>query len=542
MNYGTPSVPTRDRKIGEPGDILPGHLAMEETGDEDFLTNFHACPPVVEKPSGPRILIVTPEIAYVPDSICSDARRFRAKAGGLGDVSGLLFDHLTMRNENTFLAIPHYRSLFRDDDPKPDTSPSRVECGDRIFMTEDCRFYRRNGVYQASRQELIDSALIFQNDVITRIIPTVKPDIIHCNDWMTGLIPGAARKLGIPSLFTIHNIHSEKASLADLDNRGVPARDFWRELYFDHFPESYDESFWTNHIDMLASGIMAADYVNVVSPSFLHEMIEGHHHCVPEVVRHLLHRKLASGRATGVLNAPDCSFDSTTDPHLLVNYNAVTHATGKAANKRAFQWRLGLEENPSAPLFYWPSRLDPMQKGCQLLTEVLGEITSRDFVNSGIQFAFIADGEIYQNYLREIVAIHGLEKRVTVADFSESLSHLAYAASDFVLMPSSYEPCGLPQMIGACYGALPVAHKTGGLRDTVTQLDPVGHSGNGFLFENFDPGALKWAIGEAVHFHLLPATVQETERKRIILESAKVFSVSKMIDRYEMIYREILGN
>ncbi len=484
----------------------------------------------------PRILLVTPEVAYVPETMTADARRVHAKAGGLADISALLLDGLRKRGLDIFLAIPHYRTLFRD---SGDPQSVRVNPGPRIFLTDDCRFYRRHEVYQGTHGEQTTTALAFQRDVITRIIPAVKPDIVHCNDWMTGLIPAAAAKMGIPSLFTLHNTHSEQTTLAELDNRGIPGADFWDLLYFDHFPQSHEESFWSNPVDLLASGILAATHVNTVSPSFLAELIQQRHDCLSAPISQLLAMKQESGRASGILNAPDSSFDPELDPHLTLRYGATSHIAGKAANKQEIQRRLGLDEAPGAPLFFWPSRLDPIQKGCQLLAEILGKITCEDFVESGIQFIFIADGP-HQVVFQEIVAIHQLHRRVAVVPFDEALSHLAYGGADFVLMPSSYEPCGLPQMIGARYGTLPVAHRTGGIRDTMAHLDTAEHRGNGFLFNDFDTNALRWGIGEAIGFHRLPSDIQKQERRRIMVESSHRFSPERVVDDYMDVYSRLV--
>ena len=148
---------------------------------------------------GPRILFITPEISYVSKRLSDDAERLRAKAGGLADVSALLVHGLTSDEKDIHLALPHYRNLFQGGEET--THPgkrTRISVGDRIHLAEDCKFYRRGGVYQACKEDLLMSALAFQRDLINHIIPRVQPDIIHCNDWMTGLIPAEAKKLGIP--------------------------------------------------------------------------------------------------------------------------------------------------------------------------------------------------------------------------------------------------------------------------------------------------------------------------------------------------------
>ncbi len=496
--------------------------------------------PHLEKKKNPRILFITPEISYVSKKLSKDAELLRAKAGGLADVSALLVHGLSSANRDIHLAIPHYRNLFQKGDKISHPGlRTRISVGERIHLAEDCKFYRRGGVYQACKEDLLMSALAFQRDLINHIIPRVKPDIIHCNDWMTGLIPAEAKKLGIPTLFTIHNIHSQEATLAQLENSGIPGGDFWDELYFGNFPSNYDESYWTNPIDLLASGIRAATHVNVVSPTFLDEVAMGHHQSIPGHLSHLLYHKREAGAASGIVNAPDPSFNPQVDKHLpeALNYGPRRHHTIKPQLKADLQRRLLLNEDPSAPILFWPSRLDPIQKGCSLLGDIMGQILS-DYAELGLQIVMVADGP-YQQHFRGIVAYHDLSARVAVHQFSESLSHLGYAGSDFVLMPSSFEPCGLPQMIGARYGSLPIAHATGGLKDTVKHLNIHANSGNGFLFEHFTAEGLRWAIDQALNFYKLPPDHKNPQIARVMEESKDDFSDKHVVEAYQNIYTQL---
>lgn len=493
-----------------------------------------------KKDSGPRILFITPEISYVSKKLSKDAERLRAKAGGLADVSALLVHGLSTSHKDIHLAIPHYRNLFQHGEES--THPgkrSRISVGNRIHLAEDCKFYRRGGVYQACKEDLLMSALAFQRDLINHIIPRVKPDIIHCNDWMTGLIPAEAKKLGIPTLFTIHNIHTQEATLAQLENTGIPGGDFWDELYFGNYPGSYDESYWTNPIDLLASGIRAATHVNVVSPTFLDEVAMGHHEAIPSHLSHLLYHKREDGNASGIVNAPDRSFNPQVDKYLPegLDYGPRRHHTIKPQLKTDLQRRLLLKEDPSAPVLFWPSRLDPIQKGCSLLADVMTQLLE-DYSDIGLQIVMIADGP-YQQHFRGMVAHHGLSDRVAVHPFSESLSHLGYGGSDFVLMPSSFEPCGLPQMIGARYGSLPIAHATGGLKDTVQHLNVQENSGNGFLFEHFTAEGFRWAIDQALDFYQLPPDHKNPQIARVMDQSKVNFSDKRVVQDYEEIYRQL---
>jgi len=272
--------------------------------------------------------------------------------------------------------------------------------------------------------------------------------------------------------------------------------------------------------------------------------IDGHHTVVPDAVRAEIRNKDAAGCASGILNAPDASYDPATDPALARTYGPGDFPSGKAENKQALQHKLGLTVNPTAPVFFWPSRLDPNQKGPQLLTDILHQ-TVTDYQESGLQIVVVADGP-HQMWIHKIIHDFGLQRRVAAVNFDEKLSRLAYAGSDFMLMPSLFEPCGLPQMVAPIYGTLAVARATGGLADTVHPLDVDASAGNGFRFEDYDSGGLRWAIDEAMKFFTQPWKIREREIRRIMRESKYEFSHHQVarnyMDRYEAMLARPLVN
>jgi starch synthase/alpha-amylase len=179
-----------------------------------------------------------------------------------------------------------------------------------------------------------------------------------------------------------------------------------------------------------------------------------------------------------------------------------------------------------------------MQKGCQLLAEILYEVISKYWWQH-LQIVFVADGK-FKRVFKDIVEFHGFQNRVVVCDYDEQLSRLAYAASDFVLMPSSFEPCGLPQMVGMRYGSIPIAHDTGGLHDTIEHLAVEKDTGNGFLFEVHDANGLFWAIEQAMHFYNLPSQVKERCIERVMKQSAERFNHRATARRYVALYEKML--
>ncbi len=490
----------------------------------------------------PRVLIITPEVTYLPDRMGNFSQYLTAKAGGLADVSAALVSALFNEGADVHVALPDYRAIFHDRLApfleREHLTIQRVMPDDRIHLAQDRAFFYLNRVYSAYGGENTKLSLAFQREVINNIVPRVRPDLIHCNDWMTGLIPAMSRQMGIPCLFTIHNIHTVKATLAHIEDRGIDAAYFWHHLYYEKFSASYEEAWESNPVDFLSSGVFAAHFVNTVSPRFLEEIVEGRHGFVEWPLRQQLSNKFYADCGTGILNAPDPGFDPRTDKMIHRNYASGDHPDGKRENKLHLQEILGLIRDAGAPLFFWPSRLDPIQKGCQLLAEAFYGIIS-DYWNQNLQVVFVANGD-YQQTFRDIVNHHGFHSRVAVCDFDEKLEHQAYAAADFILMPSLFEPCGLPQMIAPIYGALPVAHDTGGIHDTIVHLNADQDIGNGFLFETYDAAGLYWAVSQAMAFYDLPETQRREQIKRIMRQSAAAFNHANTARQYIDLYEKML--
>jgi starch synthase len=497
---------------------------------------------MAELPCNPRVLIVTPEVTYLPHRMGGLASFYTAKAGGLADVSASLISAIFDQGADVHVAIPDYRALFSDKlAPVLNEEINRIQRkmpDDRVHLAEDRAFYYINRVYSLYGEENIKLSLAFQREVINNIVPRVQPDLIHCNDWMTGLIPAMAREQEIPCLFTIHNVHTVKTSLAAIEDRGIDAAYFWQHLYFERMANSYEQTRDNNPVDLLTSGIFAAHFVNVVSPTFLQEIIDGQHPFIEGPIRRELTNKVYADCAAGIINAPDPSFDPTSDEDLAQKYGPADHVTGKKANKRALQKNLGLNQDHRAPVFFWPSRLDPIQKGCSLLADIFYRVIS-DYWDQNLQIVFVANGD-YQRIFEDIVNFHRFQSRVAICDFNNELEHLAYGAADFILMPSSFEPCGLPQMIAPVYGALPVAHDTGGIHDTITHLDVENNTGNGFLFKNFDAGGLFWAINQAMRFYNLPQKIKTAHIKRIMKNSVATFTHANTARQYIALYEKML--
>lgn len=494
-----------------------------------------------ERSKNPRILIVTPEITYLPEGMGNLAGKMSAKAGGMADVSASLVQALHELGADVHVALPHYRRMFHVETAALVADELRKYKShlpdERIHLAEDRCFYYRDTVYSQGEGNL-KLALAFQREVINNIIPRVQPDLVHCNDWMTGLIPAAARRSGIPSLFTVHNIHTHKLTLAQIEDSGIDGAEFWNYLYYGYPPYNYEESRNSNPIDLQASGCFGAHFINTVSPTFLKEIVNGWHSFIPDSIRNEIRNKYNAGCAEGILNAPDSSDNPAIDDKIPFKYGPDNHWQMKRKNKLALQHALGLEENADAPLFFWPSRLDPVQKGPQLLTDITYKFLEK-YAEQGAQLAVIANGPFQQPFW-DIQNMHGLHRRLAVHNFDGRLSQLGFAASDFTLMPSLFEPCGLPQMQAPIYGSLAVVHNTGGLHDTVEMLDCNQSKGNGFIFDNYDSNGLFWAMDRAMAFYMQGQETREREVKRIMSESLNRFNHAECAKQYIKLYERML--
>lgn len=504
---------------------------------------------IAKRARRPRILLVTPEVTELPGGIGNLANFVRAKGGGLADISAALVAEMVRLGLDVHVALPKYERQICDfaqiSRAELDRLVSLFQSSEAIHLVQDSSFAYLNEVYEygGSTNSACHRAIAFQRAVINQVFDVAMPAhgkmLVHCNDWMTGLIPAAARSRGIPSLFTLHNIHSDRETLRNMERNGIDVSRFWRDLYLEQHPDFVPNPWETVGVDLLLSGIKAAHFVNTVSPSFLLEIVNGY---FPDLirwqVREEMRAKYNTGCASGILNAPK----STADPRIALglkrNFDAATVMEGKRENKLAFQERLGLVSNPNAALFFWPHRLYD-QKGPQLLADIALPLIHQ-YWNDGLQLAIVGNGDLHWERAFGTIAV-GSQGRIAYQHFEENLSELGKAAADFILMPSLYEPCGLPQMEGMRYGTLPVVRATGGLKDTVQHLNVSDDTGNGFVFNDFKSDALWWAISEAMRFQRLPEAERQHHLGRIMRESAAGFNLEKTTLQYVRLYERLLG-
>jgi len=258
-----------------------------------------------------------------------------------------------------------------------------------------------------------------------------------------------------------------------------------------------------DQIDLMSQGILYADAVNTVSPTYAQEIL------TPEYGEGLdAILKYRKARLFGILNGLDTeAFDPATDPHIVAQYDR-DHLDRKMQNKLALQREGGLAEDPSVPLVGLISRLAD-QKGFDLLEPIMEPLLN----DLGIQLALLGTGDQhYHDFFRRVGLQHAGQASIALS-FDLALAQRIYAGADIFLMPSRYEPCGLGQMIALRYGTVPLVRRTGGLADTIADYNPATGEGNGFVFDSYTPYACFACLVRAVETFRRPAEWRELQQR-----------------------------
>ncbi|MBN2714914.1 MAG: glycogen/starch synthase [Deltaproteobacteria bacterium] len=502
----------------------------------------------IRKYRRPRILLVTPEITELASGFGNLSNVVSAKGGGLADISSALIDEMMKMGLDVHVAIPKYERQIREysqiSQRELDRLASIFKGPKRIHLVQDSLFSHITDVYEKhGSNDALHRSIAFQEKVINTVLSEAMPAhgkmLVHCNDWMTGLIPAAARERGFKALFTIHNIYSEKKTLRELEAMGIDVSRFASELYLEAHPDSVPNPWETIGVDFLLSGIKASHFVNTVSPTFLKEIVNGY---FPDIIswqtREEFKAKYYADAASGILNAPKSNAHPAIGKGLVVNYDEASFVEGKKANKRAFQEQMGLIVDENAPLMFWPSRLFA-QKGPELLAAIAQPLVDM-YWQDRLQIAVVANGDYGWERIYGQIACAS-KGRIAYSNFDGNLSELGKAAADFIIMPSLYEPCGLPQMEGMRYGTLPIVRSTGGLKDTVDHLNPEKDTGNGFVFNDYVSDAFWWACTEAMKFYRLPEMKRHKIIRRVMREGVNNFNLEKTTMQYVRVYEKLLG-
>jgi starch synthase len=445
--------------------------------------------------------------------IASEAAPY-AKTGGLADVVGALPEALARLGCETTLVLPAYReTLSRGLPIEPTEMAFEVPIGTRrpiarilrgrlpdrraeVYLVANDDYYDRPTLYGGA-EDYPDNAerfIFFCRAALELAGRLAHPfDIIHCHDWQTGLVPAYQKLLygswpGLAAARTVMTIHNMAYQGLfwhwDMLLTGIDWKYFnWQQMEFHE------------QLNLLKTGIVFADVITTVSPTYAREIQESPGGCGLEGLL-----AARSQQLTGIVNGIDIeAWNPATDPHLPRPFTADDVEEGKYAARVALAARLGHAAPAARPLVAFVGRLVE-QKGVEFLVDALGRMAG----SGRAQFMVLGTGHHhYEEAVRRLAASCPGTVDVVIG-FDEGLAHLVQAAADITLVPSRFEPCGLTQLYAFRYGSIPVVRATGGLVDTVIDTTPdtlAAGTASGFCFEQCDGGALEHALGRALDAH-----------------------------------------
>ena len=463
------------------------------------------------------------------------------KTGGLADVAGSLPPALAAQGVETAVILPLYRLVkerFADQltflcYDYVDLAWRHAYCGLFSLKKDGVTWYFLDNEQYFGRPELYGCAddgerFGFFSRAVVKMLDHLDfwPDVIHCNDWQTALIPiylkddgvREERYRSVRTVLTIHNIEYQGrydpyclGDLFGLDRGWVDDG----TLLLD------------GDLNLLKGAILTADAVNAVSPTYAQELKNPYFAHRMEGILTQCGYKLS-----GVLNGIDMKlYDPAADPRIAANYTAE-NISGKAADKAELQKALGLRPEPETPIIAMVSRL-VTHKGLDLIREVMGDI-----MELPVQFVLLGSGDAaYEDFFRH-AAERWPERMAIRLGYDEALSMAIYAGADLFLMPSRSEPCGLSQMIAMRYGTVPIVRETGGLKDTVQPYEAWRDAGTGFTFANYSSADMLHVLREAAYLYKDYPDAFARLRRRAM---ERDFSWNRSAGDYLKIYAAVTG-
>lgn len=436
--------------------------------------------------------------------VASEAVPF-IKTGGLADVMGALPKALAAKGMDVRLVIPKY-SLIKEEwksRMKPVTTGivnlawrqlyygvDEIQLdGVTVYFVDNEWYFKRDRLY--GFEDDAERFAYFCRAVLT-MLPHVgfQPDIIHCNDWHTGLLGVFLKEdfyhdpyyAHIKVIYTIHNLKYQGIYPPTImqDIIGLP-----QEL-FDNGNLECDGC-----VNYMKSGMVYADSITTVSPTYAQEIT------YPYFGERLDgYIRDNQDRVHGIINGLDeTAYNPSLDSYITQTYTSGNARSGKRINKDALRRELGLRIKRGVPMIAMVSRLVE-DKGMDLIIRIMDELVEDD-----VQLVIVGTGDAkYEQAFRDLAQRHPTKVSANIL-FDEGLAHRVYAASDIFLMPSRYEPCGLSQLIALKYGSIPVVRETGGLKDTVIPFDKHTGVGNGFTFPNFNAHELLFTAKRALGYY-----------------------------------------
>ncbi len=467
-----------------------------------------------------------------------------SKTGGLADVTAALGKYLGAAGVRVGVVTPLYRGLLKAHQGIRQTERvvtvkmgSQKESGRiyecepsknlTIYFVEHQRFFQRDGIYGERNADYSDNAerFLFFNKVLlelSRQIPW-RPDVVHVHDWPAAMLPALLRNEAQTgnypappkTLFTVHNLAYQGLFPA----HWMPLTNLPPEYFAPSGMEFYGQ------MSFLKAGIVYADYVSTVSPSYAEEILSEEFGCGLQGV--LAERR---NRLTGILNGVDyAEWNTTNNPHLEHSYSPE-NMQGKADEKKRLQRDLGFPVDGQVPLFGIISRLVE-QKGIALLAEALRQSLQRP-----MQFVLLGSGEpTLERMMQELSRQFPTQVGIKIG-YDPVWAHRIEAAGDFYLMPSRFEPCGLNQLYSQKYGTIPIVHAVGGLRDSVKDESQGASQATGVKFTEFTVDALLEAISRATKIFQKTELFCAYRRRAMSLD----FSWKRATKAYLNLYQKIL--
>ncbi|MCX6934763.1 MAG: glycogen synthase GlgA [Verrucomicrobia bacterium] len=460
-----------------------------------------------------------------------------AKVGGLADVIAALPMALAKAGHGVSVAVPLHRGLRLSGEFRRAKLELNVPAADRLWGTrvwvgerggvalfgiERDEYFDRPHLYGDGGADYPDSLARFNFlaraavELARHIEPA--PEVIHANDWHAALVPAHVLALGLPirTVFTIHNLRYQgEYPAGEFASLGLPNGMFR--------PEGLE---FYGKLNLMKGAIVMADAVTTVSPTYMKEIqTEEHGYGLHEVLQ------ARAKNLTGILNGIDEeAWNPAKDVELKKNFRAGA-LKGREACRVALEQEMGLEPANGRPIFGMVTRL-AREKGMDLALAGVGEL-----VKKGGRLVLLGMGEAgLESEAKALVKKY--PGRVAVRmEHHEGLARRIFGGTDFFLMPSRYEPCGLTQMYAMRYGAIPVVADTGGLHDTVEEWNPANKSGTGFLFNPSAPKALDGAVDRALALWDEPAMMNVTRRNGMKME----WGWGAAVPAYEKVYRSIDG-
>lgn len=467
------------------------------------------------------------------------------KTGGLADVTGSLVRYIDRQNYDVRVILPKYACMDEMWKNKLRYHShfyvslgwrnqyvgilETVEAGVHYYFIDNEYYFAGPQPYNQLHED-IEKFAYFSKAALAAIgMIDFAPDVIHCHDWQTALVPVFLKAFAedypllhhTKTVMTIHNLRFQGRYTMDVVKNltGLPDDYFTPDKL-----ESYGEA------NFLKGGIAFADIVTTVSPSYALEIMtrEG-----GESLDGLLYARRNS--LYGIINGLDSAeYDPNHDMYLTHNFGISDMWEGKAANKLALQRELHLPEDEDTIMLAMVSRLTD-QKGLDLIAYVMDEMLS----HARLQFVVLGTGqEQYVNMLRYFADKYPDKLSANIC-YSEQLAHRIYASADALLMPSLFEPCGLSQLMSYCYGTLPIVRETGGLKDTVQPYNEYEHTGTGFSFANYNAHEMMNTIYYAMHIYYDDRTRWDEMAQR---DMRMDFSWENSAREYEKLYERLLEN